>query len=54
MPEWVEEDPRSYWEAADEHERANGSLFREIPVRLAPGVERAGAAGTGLRGSRGG
>ena len=34
MPEWVEEDPRSYWEAADEHERANGSLFREIQFAL--------------------
>ena len=34
MPEWAEEDPRSYWEAADEHERANGSLFREIQFAL--------------------
>ena len=34
MPEWAEEDPRSYWEAADEHERANGSLFREITFAL--------------------
>ena len=34
MPEWDEEDPRSYWEAADEHERANGSLFREITFAL--------------------
>ena len=24
MPEWAEDDPRSYWEAADEHERVNG------------------------------
>ena len=37
---WAEEDPRSegdprsYWEAADEHERANGSLFREITFAL--------------------
>ena len=28
MPEWAEDDPRSYWEAADEHERVNGRLFR--------------------------
>ena len=34
MPEWAKEDPRSYWEAADEHERANGSLFREIQFAL--------------------
>ena len=24
MPEWAKEDPRSYWEAADLHERVNG------------------------------
>ena len=34
MPEWAKDDPRSYWEAADEHERANGSLFREITFAL--------------------
>ena len=38
MPAWAQEDPRAYWEAADEHERANGSLFREVlyalPVEL--------------------
>ena len=34
MPEWAKEDPRSYWEAADEHERANGSLYREIQFAL--------------------
>ena len=34
MPEWAEEDPRSYWEAADEHERANGRLFREVEFAL--------------------
>ena len=34
MPEWAKDDPRSYWEAADEHERANGSLFREIQFAL--------------------
>jgi hypothetical protein len=27
MPEWAEEDPREYWEAADSYERANGRLF---------------------------
>ena len=34
MPEWAEEDPRSYWEAADEHERVNGRLFREVEFAL--------------------
>ena len=34
MPEWAKDDPRSYWEAADEYERANGSLYREIQFAL--------------------
>ena len=34
MPEWAEEAPRSYWEAADEHERANGRLYREVQFAL--------------------
>ena len=34
MPEWAEDDPRSYWEAADEHERVNGRLFREVEFAL--------------------
>ena len=34
MPEWAEENPRAYWEAADEHERANGRLFREVEFAL--------------------
>ena len=49
MPEWVESDPRSYWAAADEHERANGSLFREItfalPKELNEGQRRELASG---------
>ena len=49
MPEWAEEDPRSYWEAADEYERANGSLFREItfalPKELNEGQRRELASG---------
>ena len=49
MPKWAEEDPRSYWEAADEHERANGSLFREItfalPKELNEGQRRELASG---------
>ena len=34
MPEWAEDDPRCYWEAADEHERVNGRLFREVEFAL--------------------
>ena len=49
MPEWAESDPRSYWEAADEYERANGSLFREItfalPKELNEGQRRELASG---------
>ena len=44
MPEWAEDDPQKYWEAADEHERANGSLFKEVefalPVELDDGQQR--------------
>ena len=39
MPEWAEENPRSYWEAADEYERANGRLYREIQFALPKGTE---------------
>ena len=34
MPEWAEEDPHAYWEAADEHERVNGRLYREVEFAL--------------------
>ena len=34
MPEWAKDDPRSYWEAADEYERANGRLYREVQFAL--------------------
>ena len=27
MPSWAEEDPRTYWDAADLYERANGRLY---------------------------
>jgi hypothetical protein len=33
MPAWAA-DPRSYWDAADKHERANGRLFKEIEFAL--------------------
>ena len=34
MPEWAEEAPHAYWEAADAGERANGRLFREVEFAL--------------------
>ena len=34
MPAWAEDDPRAYWQAADEHERANGRLYSEIQFAL--------------------
>ena len=34
MPAWAQDDPRSYWEAADEHERSNGRLFQQVEVAL--------------------
>ena len=53
MPEWAEEDPRSYWEAADEYERANGRLYREVqfalPKELNEGQRRELASGFARR-----
>jgi len=34
MPKWAEHEPSHFWNAADEHERANGSAYREIEVAL--------------------
>ena len=34
MPAWAEEAPRAYWQAADEHERANGRLYSELQFAL--------------------
>jgi hypothetical protein len=34
MPKWVEQNPAHFWNAADEHERTNGSAYREIEVAL--------------------
>ena len=34
MPEWAQEDPGKYWDAADEHERANGRLYSEVQFAL--------------------
>lgn len=34
MPSFAQDDPRSYWQAADLHERVNGRLFKEIEFAL--------------------
>ena len=34
MPSWAADDPRAYWSAADEHERANGRLFVQVECSL--------------------
>ena len=49
MPEWAESDPRSYWAAGDEYERANGRLYREVQFALPKELNEAGRPGTGLR-----
>ena len=44
MPAWAQDDPRTYWAAADDHERANGRLYREVqfalPNELSPEARR--------------
>ena len=44
MPAWVQDDPRTYWAASDDHERANGRLYREVqfalPNELSPEARR--------------
>ena len=53
MPEWAKDAPHSYWEAADEHERANGRLYREVqfalPKELNEGQRRELASGFAKR-----
>ncbi len=34
MPKWAQHNPAHFWDAADEHERANGATYREIEVAL--------------------
>ena len=34
MPAWAQDDPHAYWQAADDHERANGRLYSEIQFAL--------------------
>lgn len=34
MPTWAEQNPAQFWQAADQHERANGATYREIEIAL--------------------
>ena len=34
MPSWAEQNPAQFWQAADQHERANGATYREIEIAL--------------------
>lgn len=34
MPKWAEHDPNYFWQSADEHERKNGSTYREHVIAL--------------------
>jgi hypothetical protein len=34
MPEWAEDTPARYWQSADENERANGRLFKQLEFSL--------------------
>nr|WP_181375199.1 MobA/MobL family protein [Polaromonas sp. H1N]AWD72182.1 conjugal transfer MobA/MobL relaxase [Polaromonas sp. H1N] len=34
MPNWATKKPNLFWQAADEHERANGATYREIEIAL--------------------
>ena len=49
MPEWAEEDPRSYWEAAGRVRAGQRAAVPGSPVRASQGTERGAAAGAGLR-----
>jgi DNA-binding protein H-NS len=34
MPRWAEHEPNYFWRMADEHERKNGSTYREHVIAL--------------------
>ena len=34
LPTWAEHEPSRFWSAADRHERANGTTYRELEIAL--------------------
>lgn len=34
MPEWAEDNPQQFWQAADAYERKNGNVYREMEIAL--------------------
>lgn len=34
MPDWAQDEPRTFWQSADQHERTNGRIYTEIEVAL--------------------
>ena len=42
MPAWAQDDPHAYWQAADEHERANGRLYSEVQFALPRELDASG------------
>ena len=34
LPAWAEHEPATFWKAADRHERANGTTYRELEIAL--------------------
>ena len=34
MPAWAEDNPLLFWQAADAHERSNGTTYREMEIAL--------------------
>lgn len=34
LPEWANDNPSTFWEMADKHERANGAAYREFELAL--------------------
>ena len=42
MPSFAASEPRSYWAAADSHERSNGRLFRSLTAALPNSLDSAG------------
>ena len=47
MPQWAQDEPGHYWQAADDGERANGSLYREVQFALPQELSKRRAGGPG-------